>query len=1150
LAVVGEAHIIVRAITDGVKDDIKRGFSGGGTAGRRAGESIGQAFKRGFNDGAYKDKSIFSRLSAGLRTAFPDAERVANSFRRLTRISYILGPALSILGQTIYSAVGGLVALGGSVLAAVPSLMALVSAFVAVKVASSIAKFALGGIGKAVSQAAAASAKAADREKAINDAKKRLARVVEGNIERLAQAEKRLAKASINLAKATRQAYEEIQQLGFSAEEAAIAEKRAAMELEDARTALARVQDLPPNSRARKEAELAFAEAELNLRKAKDQVSDLAEEQDKYAKDGIKANEGFASATEEVAEAEKNLTDTIIENKRNVEDAVDGVKEAQKQAAASDPYAGLTKSQKDFALFLFGIRGKLDELKEAAAKGFLPVLETQMDRLMKNGFFDVLKQGFADAGVAMGMFVTKLADAFSEPKSQEDLAAFFSSLKTILPIVGEILGNVFKSFLSLLKASGPATERFLNFINKNTGAFADFLGASEADGTLQTFFDKSEAMAEKILGVFGNVFKGIGGIIMTNLDIDSPGGRIVEWLDKITGQFAVMSEQPGFADSMDAMATNFIAIGDFVIGLAKSLGGLAVNTSVAEFFNKLTTGGLPILEGIVTKLGDVGPVLADFIIAFLELIDIFTDTEAPSTFFQVLTDALNILNGFLKNETTAGIIGVVSQVFAFTSAISLIGEVGKKAFDVVIGNIIGISDRFDQLKKAQGIVKEGFGKIGAVWKSGPWGKIAIILGVIIAAFVALYNTNEEFRAAVDTAWKSIQDAFGQAMAIIGPVLATIGTAFGDLMKSLSGGEGDGPGFLTTVVTFLAEGIQKLAEFIAPLLPMLGQFVADGLTALFDIIQKLAPVFMDLVEKVLPIFKDLFEQLAPIFADLIEQMVPIIQDILPVFKDLFEQLAPIFADLMKTLGPLIGQVIKALIPAFMGIMNAIMPLIPVLITALVPIIKILADVFAAVVPIIVDIVKQLAKFLGPILVVIGEFIAGIAKQLPGMFKLFMEGFKNVINFIRPIVNAILGGIEGFVNGIIDGLNFLIKGVNKIKFKVPDWVPFIGGNEIKFTIPEVGKIKLPRLAQGGTVMPSPGGTIAQIAEAGRPERVEPLDPSGLSKRDRAMIEMLAGRNMGGGQGVTVNVYPSAGMDERDLAEMVSRKLQLMMRRGATT
>lgn len=1120
MAVVGEAHIIVRAITDGVKDDIKRGFSGGGTSGRRAGESIGQAFKRGFNDGAYKDKSIFGKLAQGLRTAFPEAERTAKAFRRLTRVGYALGPLLSILGQSIYSLIGGLVALGGSLLAAVPSVMALVNAFVAVKVASAIAKFALGGIGKAVQQASQASQKAADRQKAINDANKRLARVVEGNIERLAQAEKRLEKANINLAKATRQAYEEIQQLGFDAEDAAIAEKRAAMELEDARTALARVQDLPPNSRARKEAELAFAEAELNLRKAKDRVSDLAEEQDKYAKNGIEANEGFMAATEEVEEAEKNKADTIIENARNIKDAEEAVAEAQKNAAANDPYAGLTASQKQFAQFLVGIKGKLDELKEEAAKGFLPVLEEQMKRLLTNGFFDTLKKGFGDAGVALGGFVKNFADALSEDKSQKDLAAFFASLKTILPIVGTILGNVFKSFLTLLKASQPATERFLNFLSKNTGSLVNFLNASEVDGSLETFFTKSELMAEKILGVFGNVFKGIGGIINANLDVDSPGGRIIGWLDQITGKFAEMTQTPEFITSMDAMATNFIAIGDFVIGLVDALGGLTVNTSIAEFFNKLTTEGLPIFESIVSELGEVGPQLGDFIVEVLKLIKVFTDSDAPSTFFQVLTDALKLLNGVLGNETVKGFIDGASQVFAFTTAVSLIGEVGKKAFDVVVGNLIGVFDKFDQVKEVAGKVKEGFGKIGEVWKSGPWGKIAIILGVIIAAFTALYATNEDFRAAVDEAWKTIQDAFGEALKVIGPVLGTIGTAFGDLIKTLMGsGEGGGESFLTSIVTFLADGLKKLAEFIAPLLPMIADFVADGLTALFDIIKQLAPVFMDLV-----------------------------QQVLPIFKDLFEQLAPIFADLMKELGPLIGQVIKALIPAFMGIMGAIKPLLPILIEALVPIIEVLAEVFADVVPFIVDIVKQLAKFLAPILVKVGEFIGEIAKQLPGMFKLFMDGFKKVIDFIRPIINAILGGIEGFVNGIIDGLNFLIRGVNKIKFKIPDWVPLIGGNEIKFSLPEVSKIKLPRLAEGGIVSPSPGGTIAQIAEAGRPERVEPLDPSGLSKRDRAMIELLAGQTAGNSS-ITVNVYPSAGMDERDLAEKVSRQLQLMMRKGAT-
>ena len=85
--------------------------------------------------------------------------------------------------------------------------------------------------------------------------------------------------------------------------------------------------------------------------------------------------------------------------------------------------------------------------------------------------------------------------------------------------------------------------------------------------------------------------------------------------------------------------------------------------------------------------------------------------------------------------------------------------------------------------------------------------------------------------------------------------------------------------------------------------------------------------------------------------------------------------------------------------------------------------------------------------------------------------------------------------------------------------------------------------PQLAKGGTIQPSPGGTIARIAEAGRPERVEPLDPDGLSKRDKAMISMLSG----GGTGNTINVYPSQGMNESELASIISRQIAFQLRRG---
>jgi hypothetical protein len=111
---------------------------------------------------------------------------------------------------------------------------------------------------------------------------------------------------------------------------------------------------------------------------------------------------------------------------------------------------------------------------------------------------------------------------------------------------------------------------------------------------------------------------------------------------------------------------------------------------------------------------------------------------------------------------------------------------------------------------------------------------------------------------------------------------------------------------------------------------------------------------------------------------------------------------------------------------------------------------------------------------------------------------------------------------------------------MEFRIPSAKIFgvtVGG----FTL---GLPDIPELAEGGVIMPSPGGTLARIGEAGRAERVEPLDESGLSKRDRAIITMLSG----GQGGITVNVNPSPGMDEIELASVVSRQLALQLRRGA--
>jgi hypothetical protein len=99
--------------------------------------------------------------------------------------------------------------------------------------------------------------------------------------------------------------------------------------------------------------------------------------------------------------------------------------------------------------------------------------------------------------------------------------------------------------------------------------------------------------------------------------------------------------------------------------------------------------------------------------------------------------------------------------------------------------------------------------------------------------------------------------------------------------------------------------------------------------------------------------------------------------------------------------------------------------------------------------------------------------------------------------------------------------------------------LAGKGFTITTPNI-----PKLALGGVVPASNGGTLAMIGEAGRPERIEPLDPDGLSKRDKAMIDYLSA----GAGGINITVNPSPGMDERELANLVSRQLAFQLRKGA--
>lgn len=168
----------------------------------------------------------------------------------------------------------------------------------------------------------------------------------------------------------------------------------------------------------------------------------------------------------------------------------------------------------------------------------------------------------------------------------------------------------------------------------------------------------------------------------------------------------------------------------------------------------------------------------------------------------------------------------------------------------------------------------------------------------------------------------------------------------------------------------------------------------------------------------------------------------------------------------------------------------------------------------------------------------DWLLGIVRSITETISgVWNKAWDGIGSFFSGVWDGIISTLKNAINTVIGYLNNLIGAWNgiHIEFSTPD-VPGTdwGGQDIKIDFPDMPKI--PRLAGGGIIMPSPGGTFANIAEAGVAEAVIPLTPSILSQ-------------LGGG-GVTVHVTVQGSViQERDLAETVYKGLLDLQRRNGS-
>jgi phage-related protein len=1230
MALVGEAHIVVRAITTAVADDIKRGFSGIGDVGGRAGSDAGRSFSKGF---AKNNKSIFD--SSFIKNAIAANKQLVS----LTRTGRTVGTGLAALASGLGALITSVVSLGATVVAASPSLLVFASTLTSIAIGAITAKLALGGVGAAVGKLNKAKTKAAKDDTAqkrrVFDAEKALALVIEKNIEDtlqydadLVESKKKVTEAQTELTKAIEEGNEELQQLGFDAEDAALAEKKAALELEKARETLQRTQDLPPNSRARKEAELAYAQAELALRKAKDANSDLAAEQDRLAKTGVAGTDVVISAQEKLNDALKSQQDLQQDRVKETRDALRSeadatldLKRANEDlakaqagggAGGEDPLEGLNESQKVFAKFLASLKPKVDAIKKAASDSFLPKLQEGIT-LVADKAFPVIETGVAKVGDALGDASITIAQAITDAGNLKDLAQVFEDAATNIRTLGDIIGNVYGIFLSTLIALQPLTDRFLKSIEGVTKKWEETLDTEEGQKNLENFFNTAGDVAKEIGQVFKEAFGALGVIVKANVGPGTGGQLLLDWLETSLKDFKEFGKTVEGQDQLKKFfkdsAENGIAAAEAIGGYGLEIIKAGADPNVKKFWDQLATG-TDSFATILKNSNEAAPSLATLITKLLEIVAIFTDAGAIQVFFDTLSKAADVVIKVMENPVIAAIVQKVGQVLAFFSAVGLIFTALKFGVTAVIGGFAKIGAA---VGKGVGFFKDPFSAVrgGSVKARTELQKQMIIDKQKQAAMKGIQISSDQAAAAIGirlpAASTKSRAALGlstvaantKSAALRG--LSAAGTAAGRGLAAAGRGLSllGGPiGILLLLVPLIIQNWDKIVAFFKELGPNLVKIF----TGIWDKIKEVVPTLFDKIKEVvgnvIGWVKENWPLILAIFTGpfglIILAIVKNWDTILEFIKGLPAKLLEIGSKIWDWIVDTFKKAVDLYIGAWKAIFDFVKDLGRKLLDVGKKIWDWIVDVFITVKDKYIEAWTAIFTFIGELggkllekgkaiwdwivdvfitakdnfianWTAIFTFIGGLAAKLlekgakiwdwitdklgsaftalklkfeevvtwvKGIPKRFLDSAGNVFGFLKSSLEASWQAAKDWWNKNVAGKGFTLGGFT------------VGKGPLAVDIPKID-IRIPQLAQGGIVMPSRGGTLAQIAEAGRPERIEPLDPDGLSKRDKAMIQLLSG---GGGSGPVINVYPSQGMNETELAEIVSRKIAFAMRKGA--
>lgn len=478
------------------------------------------------------------------------------------------------------------------------------------------------------------------------------------------------------------------------------------------------------------------------------------------------------------------------------------------------------------------------------------------------------------------------------------------------------------------------------------------------------------------------------------------------------------------------------------------------------------------LEGVAIQIGEiVVPKIKEFVTHIQGLVDKFSKLDKGT------------------QTTIVKIAGIVAAIAALAGVFAYAYKNNSKFREQVNGLVSG-------LKATLLPVIE---KLKTVFTNLWTGTLQLLLSNLATSFTStLSQILPALTNIIQTVLPQLANVIATIVPLIANIVATVLPQLADMINTI----------LPLIMNFVSQIMPTIMSAIQAILPVITNLVQTVLPPLMTIIQSIVGVLMQVIQTVLPPIINIINTIVPIIMNIVSVLSSVL---MPIINTVVNILGVILPPIISALGTVITFIANVFINAWniiktawsvaASVFSAIWNKIKVVFgpvaaffkkcfgaafTAIKTVFGVLVSVFRGIWNGIKAVFSPVISFFGKIFKGAWNGIKSAFSATVGFFKTLWSSIKSVFSGVGSFFSSVFGVIGDIlkapINLIIKGLNFLINGINKISFDVPDWVPVIGGGKFGFDIPTI-----PELEEGGVLERGQVGLL----EGNGSEAVVPLE-----------------------------------------------------------